>query len=469
MPKREVAIMNSKKVVYQRPCPIITIKDPDTGKEKITFSVAKNTNLLSYQYSLSVNDISGSFSITFYPEYKDSLNKSHSLFDDINKLDIVEIYENIAGNSDKPTFTGIVKTKKYVAQANDQGGIRRLSISGCSIAGLVSQFYINLDVTAQALTDQLVEDKSISNKLTYDLASETTIKNVVLKIWESFLNIAEQNGTPKIAEYIERFMGGTDEFFDVDESLTLKYPLGCVFAGQQTQDFYSIIDGIIPPPYYEKFAYTDSSTGKMKIKIRKVPFSSDDWAKSTTYILTALDVKAFDLSESDSEVYTTFYAYLNGSALDERKALILSTEELQKDTTLNWNPDKYKIYGYRPLIIHFLGYGLKDGADDSSLMSEATEDLIDMYKNVDEMLKGSITLAMANDNELIQPGECVSFLGGQFYVEGISHSWNYGAGGEVNLSVSRGGSYSLGEYKGTIKDLSKNITLLESGGDLYSV
>ena len=44
------------------------------------------------------------------------------------------------------------------------------------------------------------------------------------------------------------------------------------------------------------------------------------------------------------------------------------------------------------------------------------------------------------------PGDIVSFLKGEFYVEGVTHSWNYGAGGEVNISVSRGGIYTNGFF-----------------------
>ena len=63
------------------------------------------------------------------------------------------------------------------------------------------------------------------------------------------------------------------------------------------------------------------------------------------------------------------------------------------------------------------------------------------------MLSGSATLAMSPEIDCsIMPGERVDILGGEFYVEGISHSWNYGIGGTVNLSLSRGGKYSDGKW-----------------------
>ena len=59
------------------------------------------------------------------------------------------------------------------------------------------------------------------------------------------------------------------------------------------------------------------------------------------------------------------------------------------------------------------------------------------------------------------PGEKVKFLGGEFYVEGISHNWTYGQGGDINLSVSRGGEYQDGSFT-PLKDFTKRIKLLET-------
>ncbi|MGN0757045.1 hypothetical protein, partial [Treponema sp.] len=71
-----------------------------------------------------------------------------------------------------------------------------------------------------------------------------------------------------------------------------------------------------------------------------------------------------------------------------------------------------------------------------------------------------------NATNKIQPGEVVQFLEGEFYVEGVTHSWNYGQGGEVNLSVSRGGKYlDSGKFKGKIENLTSLVSLLQKGQD----
>lgn len=426
--------------------------------------------LQSMQFTLSVNDISGSFSLTLFPEIGND-----SLFDKIKVLDIVVIKE-----AEKPVFTGIVKRKTYVAQTNDNGGLRRISISGTAVTGLVSQFLVNLDTAAMAITNQIASDVSLAKDLTLKMTEKENIavSEVVKTIWEYFIKIASQNGTPEVADYIRSLLGDVDNFFMFDES-TFFYPLGCIFKGQQTQDFFSIVDGVIPSPVYEKFARM-ASDGKMKIVIRKVPFDADKWAgdKTTNPIKHTLDaklVKGLTLALSDNEVYTVFYAYLNNSPIDEQKSLILSTMENKKDNVLV-DSDKYRVYGYKPMIAHFIGYGKKDGSTDNSSQSEMqkmSEKLKEWYEKLPEMLSGSITLAMTNWHEKdkssvisIMPGDVVLFLNGEFYVEGVTHSWNYGAGGEINLSVSRGGKYENGSFEGEIPNFTSLMALLQKGLDV---
>lgn len=478
--------MNAKRIVYQRPSPKIVIKDPETGNTvksknsgmELVFSNNELRNLLSYSFTLSVNDISGSFSAILYPDYRDSLGNEYSLFDDFEKLQIVDIYEGNGTSQDKPVFTGIIRTKKYTAQNSDSGGTRRISISGTAITGLVSQFYINLDVSACALTKEFRTQADLIKKLTIDGETDESVKSVIKKVWDCFYSISQQTGTPKIKEYIDRFTGGTDKLFDVDDSV-FHYPLGCIFRGQTTQDFFSLIDEIVPSPVYEKFAYMDSESGLMRIKIRTVPFSNSDWAKligHETFIQTYL-LQNFDLTESDEEVYTAFYAYLNGYPVDEQKSLILSILKSEGVDTVLKDSERFKTYGYRPLIAHFIGYGTKDGENDSktaSNMEQVSENLKSWYENLPDMLKGSLTLSMAFDGETatnrIQPGEAVKFLSGNFYVEGVTHNWNYGSGGEINLSVSRGASYMLdGSFRGKIKDLTKLTRLLFRAADAQSI
>ena len=406
--------------------------------------------LQSMQFSLSKSDIAGSFSITLFPETTDG----EMVFDKLKIMDIVEIYEptSVNNRADRPVFTGIIKNKKVSSQVVGDSGARRVTISGTAITGLVSQFLINLDTSAMAITKQYVNDTSIAKDLTIKNLGKKglKVKDVVSTIWEYFLKISSQNGTPRIAEYISSLIGGIGDIFKFDDS-EFFYPLGCIFKGQQTQDFFSVVDGVIPSPVYEKFAFTDG-TGKMRIAIRQCPFDADKWSGGTAanrYKIENILVKGFDFSKSDNEVYTVFYAYLQNSPIDENRSLILSTMEAKQDSVLV-DSEKYDTYGYRPLIAHFIGYTKPDGKEDTesqNKLKELSEKLKNWYEHLPDMLTGSITMAMSYQNTIaIMPGDIVLFLGCEFYVEGITHSWNYGAGGEITISVSRGGKYNNGKF-----------------------
>ncbi|MGP1458936.1 MAG: hypothetical protein ACTTKL_06475 [Treponema sp.] len=472
--------MDGKRVIYQKAAPKVEVYEPKNPyAPRLVFDAGHTQTLLSYRFSLSSNNTTGSFSMTFYPDYLDAGGKAHSLFDDFQELQIVKIYEGNGLPGNKPVFTGVVRSKKYAMQAGDSGAMRRLSVSGTAITGLVSQFYIDLDVSACALTKQYRENEHLSKALTLENGKpNTSVKEIILSAWKCFYEISEQLGTPKIAEYINTFAGGVIGMFDVDNS-RFHYPLGCLFQGQQTQDFFSLIDTLIPDPVYEKFPYTDPVTGNMRIKIRKSPFDAENWQKLSAAAPTipAIVLKSFDITQSDEEVYTAFYAYLDGYSVAEEKALVISTmgnSSKTIDRTLQANEERFKTYGYRPLMAHFIGFGVRDGMDEGNTvenMEELSKNLCDWYKDLPDMLSGSITLAMTFNGEAgkepIQVSGVVKFLGGEFYVDGICHSWNYGTGGEINISVSRGGIYEDGKFSGQIKHLTNMIRLLEDGKDPY--
>lgn len=437
--------MDGSNIIYQSFKPVVSIyassKNFKTNNPTYTFSTTEEKVLQSYSFSYSRNNLAGSFSLTFFPE-TDTEEKAR-IFDNVHTMDIVEIRE-----FERVVFVGIVKAKKYITQVNESGAIRRLSINGIAATGLLSLFYINLDTSACALTEQYKTQESLRTALTLENAgADKPVGDIVSGIWKCFLEISSQLGTPKIAEYINDLMGKGTSFFLFDDS-TFHYPLGCVFDGERTQDFFSLVDKLIPEPIYEKLPCIES--GKMKVKIRQCPFDEGSWTAINPIMIDNRFVKSFEVTQSDSEVYTVFYAYLDGYPIEEEKALRLSTIKDEAIDNSLQHSDKFKLYGYRPLMAHFIGYGTKDGESDSSTagsIEAMSKKLKAWYENLPDMLSGNITMPLVDTGgKPPMPGDIVSFLKGEFYVEGVAHSWNYGSGGDVNISVSRGGIYTNGIF-----------------------
>jgi hypothetical protein len=480
--------MEARQTTFQTPRPEVKIYSSD-GALKLKFDTSNKKVLQAYSFGASVNDARGHFSLTFHP---DEADYSNPIFDQIEELDIVEIYESrnhfkqyridmgrTLERQVLPTFTGIVRKKKYASQIGENSVTRRLVVSGNSIAGLISEFSMSMDLTAQVITEEMASQENVSKSLTISLITKNEplkVKEIIKTIWEEFLKLSTRYGklsNPLIAEILKDQMG--DDLFDIDGELTFQYPLGCVFNGKNATSFWDIVEGIIPSPVYERFAYMDRTTGKIKIKIRECPFDPESWEslkyvnqKKKDRILDCYDiparlVKSMDIEQSDDEVYTVYFSYLDGYPLQMERAIILQKQDQESKSmpALVVNDEKYAKYGYRPLFVHFIGYGKSEKEDDTTTeenLQSLNKKLMDWYGNLEKMYNGSLILSTDLSMDMPQAGEKIAFLGGEFYVVDSEHSWNYGENPQTTLSISRGGIY--------IQSVDKHVEMIESSDPL---
>jgi len=476
--------VDNKRTHHQAPQPEVRIRAPLDDDERkdmpIVFNSDNYRTLQSYSFSASVNDAKGEFSLTFYPDDDRATGDVEPVLDKIRILDIVEIYESRSKTGHKSTyadFTGVVRQKKYAVQMTDSGPRRSVSISGHSVAGLIQEFRISFDLHAMCLTDQTANTQELSIELTKALMREDSkpypVKDAIEKIFESFLNTSAKNSKLSNCEVIkiaQKWMGEKfEDMFEVDDS-KFYYPIASVFYGQNTQSFYDLVEGIVPKPLYEIFPYTKN--GITKIKIRTVPFG-DEWSgelDKNKKIIDSVLVKNFDIQQSDSEVYSVFYAYINGYPIELDKALVISTEGVKGAPSVQEDEGKFGKYGYRPLHISLHGFGssLKDDGDTSTEdnIVELSKRLKEWYCKLDEMHAGNITMSTAVSEAMPQAGEKIAFLGGEFYVVSSRHQWNYGSNPETALSVSRGGDYSSGKFA-ELKNITRRYREFKDAIDKY--
>ena len=517
--------MTAKQSIVQTSRPTLKIKQYNTAssayEEDETISQAVNEYLLSYSWSMSVSDTQGSFNLTLFPGQTGNgktIAAGTQLYDCLNTMDVVEIYENVyntsADNTLKginvteqinalgissgitidesiPVFIGVIKSKKYAAQMSDNGVTRRIQITGISAAGLIGQVQLDFSTQAMAVGDTLSANEGVFEALTVSMTEFTnqearkegkknTIANVVNAVWQVYQNQARKiSSNCRLLDMIDA-LGVT---FDFDES-TIDYYLANVFASESTQTVFDMIHTVASEPVYETFARfgyitvegngTEYEEYRPVIMIRMVPFEAASWQELTHWELDAAVVRAFDFTQSDNEVYTVFFTYLDGYPVSEQMLMSLSAllhknatdkdalaEVEQSDCLVAVNEEKYAIYGYRLLNAKFRGYYKEnDVTNPRAMMAAMNENMKEWFGSLDEMLSGSVSLAMTGGTARIQAGDVASFLGCEFYIEGVSHSWTVNMGGDVSLSLTRGGTYTNGTFSAA-SDITDQVRLLE--------
>jgi hypothetical protein len=248
-----------------------------------------------------------------------------------------------------------------------------------------------------------------------------------------------------------QYIGGN--FIKVTGTETrLQYPVATIFYNQANNYITDVWRNILPKPVYELFARFDVEENKPVIVARQVPYGDPkngnrDWLDLNPYDIDPVSLTGYDLEQSDEEVYTAFNSYVIGSPKSKEFYQVVTDKV---DTNIKINEGKSGIYGFRLLSISFTGYDRMQNtkADErqgalGNTLDKLNERAMYWFSRIDEMYSGTITLVTDFKDISRNPkaGCRASFLGGQFYVEKSSHSWNYGGTPLNVLTVSRGMVY----------------------------
>ncbi|MCQ2577559.1 MAG: hypothetical protein MJ176_03395 [Treponema sp.] len=438
----------------------------DSGNEKLSGGNQRNTKnyieiggriqpstkyfLQSYQFSESVNNFSGSFSLTIYENIDNTSDEC--IFSRVKNLDVVLIYEDSRATetnleNKNPVFIGVVHSKQIQSMISNGQVSRMTTISGSGVYSLVGDLSVSLDI--HTLTG--INAGEVQTKFTSDISNVKNYKQFVEKLWEYFIGISKKVSQSEVKStnsiFIETILSnftliknqGISGIIDVDSTKETKYPVAASFWTQSVNNFSDMLRSLFPSNIFEIFGRVDEE-GNPKIVIREMPFSSSEWSNLR---LTGIDptyLTGYSINQSDSEVYNAFLAYIEGSAEDPSKYATLSAIEnrIAKDQ------EKMQKYGYRPLQVSFRGFDISKEKDNKSTdtINDCTKKMKDWYGSLDELYSGTINLVRGAGDELPRVGERVKFIGFEFYVTDKSHSWNYGGPVNVTLNVSRGASYS---------------------------
>lgn len=443
--------------------PTIKFISYKTLKVYHTLSDSEDTNLQSYNYQKSVNNIDSSFSITVKAS---SVNSNDDiLINNINPLDIVAIYEG-SGNID---YLGVVSDVGIASTATQGGGI--ISISGKSIESLFNRYKISNDKTAMASFNSNasnIESKTeyLKEKNGEKVVEPLKLNDIISISWDKFNQAVKDNpkiSNFKIGEIISHFF--TDEFWDKEScDIDFFYPISNhLFKNEETR-FIDFLKELLPEKAYECFGTIKE--GKPKLIVRRVPFTAESWKNlSGPKEISPNITTDFLFKRSDKEVYTSFFSYLQGSIESQEfyRAITATSKGYTSYRTSDTDVEKASLYGYEPLFITFTGFpsGFKNEDEKNNTNNKIIDGFTrlnaeskEMYSRLDEMYAGNLTIARVEDYEIPTVGERLKFGNMEFYVEEEKHVWKYQNPIMISYTVSRGGTYSDGKFqKGNIKSI----------------
>lgn len=452
-------------ITTQTTKPIVTFyRISNTGSKETYFvynaNIAANRrfHVTGYTFTETIKDFSGRFSVSIY-ENQDIFDiNGVSAWSLIHPLDIVEIREGYK------VFLGVIHSKNFKSTISGGSVKRQLEVSGMGIQNLFSSYNICLDAKAQ--TNALVEN--VQKDLTDSLKNEREFKSIITKTWNHFETVSKKingNKDPYISTAIKAIFG--DKFFNISDNLKTYYPIVCNFYDSNTTTFYSILTGLLPSNIYEIFGNTIDD--KPKITIREKPFDRESWEILECTEINPVRVLGYNLNVADTEVYSAYLAYIEGS-------LVSSNQMIQKEETektfggMQKDDEKLSKYGYRLLQTNFRGSKLEVENTNNSLISELSKKIMKWYKHLDEMLCGSITFVTNTDTVKpidetykIKAGTKIRFNSLEFYVEEASHTWSFGEAPKTTLRLSRGGVYTGNQFdsKATLNcDITKRFAEL---------
>ncbi len=407
-------------------------------------------NLQNYSFQRSTNTLTGSFSLTVKEDVK-VLKEDDYFMNKVSTFDLVEIYEK---NEQKLDFMGIITSVSYNADASSLS--KYISIQGKSAIYLLDSLNICMDVTAMAISETGIQSEMEDILLTAQNYTDS-VKTALQEVYNKFIEIVKKKATnvsnSGLVDFISLCFNTNNIVKVVPDNLEFVLPLVSTFFNNSVVTYPQYIQGYFDSNIYELFENIEN--GKQNITLRLKPFDFTDWNNLKTKEIKAIELVSYTFSKSIDQVYTTFYSSIEGSEYSAEYYVRANDKNF-----LEQNNNKLALYGYKPLRATFSGYQPNQNKDLGIKFKELNKKLRNWYENLDEMYSGTITVINLKDEDAITIGNKLSFIGGEFYITGEDHQWNYGSSPRIIYHVERGGEYKNGKFS-MLKNITKPLNELE--------
>lgn len=389
------------------------------------------TDMISYEYSNSISDPTGQFSLTLVPRQdKNGLTWK----DKIRSRDIVTITE-----FGKVRYIGVVTGTGYTMSMPSGRPSRSVTISGMSLGGLLATYNVvmNLFLWPQG-GDADTANLQLMAALNSNIDQDQDISTVFDLIVQRFFRVT-------FGASVVGFKPILDSFFSLNvEDIAAKYPMRIMPFQTGENNLWSIARQILPAPVYEVFGRYIG--GKYELTCRETPFDTVPWNALKENVLNPVFLVNQSLSDSDGQVYTHYFSQLPNA--------VLSENETYADSAINevavFDEERLPIYGYKQLQMSFPFMNLDEteGFDSREFLKYNSARLYAWYRNNAEFQSGSITLMTVPDENGDYPdiGEKLKYLQGDtgkiyFYIEGVKREMRYPQAMTSTYTVTRGFEY----------------------------
>lgn len=421
---------------------------------KIIETIDIKNDLLNFRFQKTIKTPEGSCQMAVLPQRADS-----HMLDIVKPMDVVRIiefgtlkfigyvqrisYDGAIGADGKPSRTATLTCK----------GMGALLVSASVGFGMSVGFGSPDDsfITAAAKMTKAIADAAIDGTSYAEMASVTI---------NGFYDYLKTVGAKNLVTYLETYV---DVSTGLSSKVTPAIPKSFeLFTGtEQSITLWNLLDQLVERPFNELWSDNGPRTvsvdgkdvtlpEKSCLVFRPTPFNGTMASGSEGKAFDSLPIVkidqdhlvSFNLARSMDEVYT-FYS-VKESAFNFSDIARIMTNQPKFDV------DRLGKYLLRPMFaeLFFTRVETKEGdkvdgtkGEFETAAKEAAITLYNWFKNNDVYLSGAISMMVPTDSSKDPKiGERIQVYGieGDFYVEGIAHTWAYMGPLRSDLSVTRG-------------------------------
>jgi hypothetical protein len=384
-------------------------------------------------------------------------------------MDVVKIWE-----FDTLKFQGFIRNITYSGAMQTDGKPQRMGvIDATGMTGLLMESAVSFNLgfidpeTTDSKLEALLEAAATLFETVVDSGSDgnTTYSEIVQAVIDGWLSAVDELVGTGYRNYFERYIDYTTGLSS-EAAPGLPRDLNKLFTGMEQQlTIWDILQKLIEAPFQELWgdegprqvsldqSPTDLQEEKSYVIMRQTPFNGaisfttgakEDRFDAMTERKIPLDyLLSFSWSRTMDESYSVFFAVPVVLQVDQQYAAASGSLAINEETLAK--------HLYRPLQYNL--YYIRSGGEANSASvsdterkaSNASQTLKNWFEHNDKYLNGTIRIMVPDETDIpdIRIGERVAIEGinGHFYVESVSHTWQYGGTLAADIGLTRGWDY----------------------------